>query len=45
MQDDFGYDIFSGFGGMPLETLWRQIYFFTGAVSGGPHVEPTDNPI
>lgn len=45
MQDDFGYDIFSTPGGMPLGILWRRIYFFTGAVSGGPHVIPADNPI
>ncbi|CDN60015.1 hypothetical protein I35_1492 [Burkholderia cenocepacia H111] len=43
-MDDFGNSI-NNYAFLVHDMIWKRIYFFTSAVSGGAQVVPADNVI
>ncbi|KAL5901793.1 hypothetical protein ACKVV1_011496 [Pyricularia oryzae] len=43
-MDDFGNSI-NNYAFLMHDMIWKRIYFFTSAISGGSHVDAADNVI
>lgn len=43
-MDDFGNSI-NNYAFLMHDMIWKRIYFFSSAISGGSHVDAADNVI